>query len=480
MNRTQLLSSLFAISIIVGAYFGIQYWWPHKESKVADASSDAASTPELVVLTEAKAAEAKIQVRSVVVQNLQLLRTLPARLTYDDRQHVSVRAAAPGIIAAIHVKPGDIVQRGQVIATLKCPSIAEARSEVLKRKAELELARRQSEWQSEICDGVAQVAKSVLEGKPIESIETQLGDVKLGHYREKLFTSYSKATLTATLSDAAAEGADAISGKVRTQRESEQQQAASALNAEIEQSLFETEQQCKVAQSQFEVAQRSVDVAIQKLATLTGQADEDALKLNPESVAGDLSLLSVRAPLAGTVERRVFSAAERVDANDEMFVIANTDRLWVEADIRGRDWTAIEVQQEDDISVRIPADPNVLLIGKVYYVGREVDVSTGAVPLIVEVPNPNGNLRPGLFARVDVPVGQLENVLVIPRSAVLDIEGHPSVFVESGAGYRPASVQLGAESGTLVQVLSGIEADESIVVEGAFILKSEFLLEGEE
>jgi multidrug efflux pump subunit AcrA (membrane-fusion protein) len=85
-----------------------------------------------------------------------------------------------------------------------------------------------------------------------------------------------------------------------------------------------------------------------------------------------------------------------------------------------------------------------------------------------------------MFVWVDLPQGQLRDVPTVPAAAVVRHEGQAFVFVPEGDGrYRRVNVEAGADSNGLVEVKSGLEAGQQVVVKGAFTLKSELLLEDE-
>jgi len=117
----------------------------------------------------------------------------------------------------------------------------------------------------------------------------------------------------------------------------------------------------------------------------------------------------------------------------------------------------------------------------VYYVGREVSPVSNAVPLVASLDNPDGRLRPGLFVRVAIPLEEQSEVLAVPEQAVMEHERRRFVFIEEGPGkYRRADIKTGRESEGWVEIRSGLKAGDRVVTEGAFILKSELLLEREE
>ena len=94
--------------------------------------------------------------------------------------------------------------------------------------------------------------------------------------------------------------------------------------------------------------------------------------------------------------------------------------------------------------------------------------------------NLDGRYRPGLFARVAAPTAIVNDLIVIPESALVDLDGREAVFVECYDGFRAVTVESGRRSDGRVEVRSGLEVGQSVVVNGAFTLKSELLLEGEE
>ncbi|MEP2312287.1 efflux RND transporter periplasmic adaptor subunit, partial [Rhodopirellula bahusiensis] len=105
---------------------------------------------------------------------------------------------------------------------------------------------------------------------------------------------------------------------------------------------------------------------------------------------------------------------------------------------------------------------------------------SGAIPLVAKIDNSKGHFRPGLFARMAVPTETLHDVILVAGAAVVDLDGQTSVFVVSEDGFESVSVEVGSQSGGMVEIREGLTEGQSVVVSGAFALKSELLLEGEE
>lgn len=442
----------------------------------------------LITLTDHKRAVAGIQTERVRIGEMKLSRTLPARFAYDDTRHVALRAPTDGVLQSVLVQPGDAVQIGQPVAVLRSPAIGQARSQVLTKQTSVELASKVYQREKTLFEGVAELAKRMRAGESVDSIKRDVADRSLGEYGGTLLSAYSQSRLATNLSDSIGQVGDsgAISGRVVRERETQKQQAQASLDSSIDQSLYQTQQAMAIAQANLEQAERDLRIAQQTLGTLVaatpsfvdGLGFVDGLNVSPNEI--DVSKLTITSPISGTIESKTFSATERVSAGDELYVIADTNHLWVEADIRGRDWNSIRAPAGETVwvttpSVDLPPQP-----ARVLYVGRQVDPSSGAIPLVASIENIHARFRPGLFAHVQVPTKTLSGVMTVPESALMDLNGKPSVFVPRDNGFAAIEVEVGATSDGRIEIRSGLNEGDVVVVAGAFTLKSELLLQGEE
>jgi RND family efflux transporter MFP subunit len=480
MNVSRLLQAVIAAAVL-----GLTGWlllklWPTDDRTVASLETQTGKAATLVQLTAAKESVAGIRTAPVSRSDLVLTKTFPARFAYDDRQHVAVRTPADAVMDQLLVKPGDEVTAETPLAILRSSTVGEARSEVLRRQADLELLEARRLQMAEIQSAVNRLVASIRSEQDLDVIEREFAGATLGKYRMELLANYSKLQLARQLAESASGSQGGISGRIVQERISQQQQSRAELEGAIEMATFETKQAVRAAEADVDAAKRSLSIARQELAlTLGVDADHaEALKVSPNE--SQLTRLEIKSPIKGTVEQIHFSATERLRAGDELFIVADTSRLWVEADIRGQDWTAVGVAPGLEVEVTTPANPDFEVGAKVYYVGREVDPSTGAIPLVAELPNESGMLRPGLFARVEIPVGTVQDAIVIPRTAIIDLLGETSVFVVKDGGYEPVAVETGKSTVDEMEILAGLAEGQQVVVEGVFMLKSELLLEGEE
>jgi multidrug efflux pump subunit AcrA (membrane-fusion protein) len=164
-----------------------------------------------------------------------------------------------------------------------------------------------------------------------------------------------------------------------------------------------------------------------------------------------------------------------------MFVVADTSLLWVRAQIHEREWPAVDVVHGQEVKVSVPGAERHELVARVHHVGAIVEAESRSVSLVAELDNDDAHLKPGMFVWVDLPQGSLREAMAVPAAAVMRHEGEAFVFEPLTEGrYRRVAVTTGIDSGDLVEIVTGLQEGEPVVVAGAFVLKSEWLLEKED
>jgi cobalt-zinc-cadmium efflux system membrane fusion protein len=133
------------------------------------------------------------------------------------------------------------------------------------------------------------------------------------------------------------------------------------------------------------------------------------------------------------------------------------------------------------LKVRVYALEGPPLIAKVQWVGAQLGDVTRSVPLVAELTNDDGKLKPGMFVWALIPLDKPREGLVVPAGAIMRHENQPFVFVPEGERkFRRVDVELGLETNDRIEIVAGLNAGDAIVDRGAFYLKSELLLEREE
>ena len=185
--------------------------------------------------------------------------------------------------------------------------------------------------------------------------------------------------------------------------------------------------------------------------------------------------LQVVSPVSGYVVRKTALQGMRVTPADSLFEIADLSHLWVLADVYEADLPSVRVGTPAEVTLSYRPDRS--WRGAVTWVAPTVDPQTRTIKVRVEVDNTGEDLKPEMFADVELEVGQGEG-FVIPESAVLHSGRQQLVFVDLGNGrLEPRDVKLGSKSDQGVEVLRGVSEGESVVTAANFLLDSESSLQ---
>jgi RND family efflux transporter MFP subunit len=182
--------------------------------------------------------------------------------------------------------------------------------------------------------------------------------------------------------------------------------------------------------------------------------------------------IDVEAPASGVVIRRAANPGQNVGPADPLITLANVARVWVMADVFERDLARIRVGQSATVTAE--GFPDRTWTGRVAYIEPELARESRTARARVEVDNPGGSLRFGMFVALTVTSGGSAAHVMVPAAAIQTIGAVPVVYVEAQPGqFLERAVRLGAASGDHVEVLSGVAAEERVVVSGSFLLRSE-------
>lgn len=435
-----------------------------------------------IQLSDVKRERAGIKIGKVEQRVLQATAIVPGRVTYDESKHVHLRCATAGTITKILVKPGDQVKKGDLLAVVSSPEIGQSRAAEKQQAAELELLNRALSFQRERRKGIETLTAAIERGDSPEKIRESKTTEQIGAPREALLTAYSKLLLAKSqirrISSATDSGA--IAGRTAAERGSQLESAEAALRGNIEQIVFESNQEVAKATAAVETAHRQLELTRQQTATLMGYQSAVEMPARQESPGDNLSIVEVRAPLDASVEQKLMAETERVAPGDGLLILADTSNLWIKAQLRESQWRGLSLKPGDILRVASPAIGSERLDASLYFVGREVDSATNAIPIVATVAN-GGSLRPGLFVNVEVPIGDENNCLAVPEPAIATHEALSFVFVPLEENkFRRREVEIGERCNGWVEVKTGLTLGESIAIDGVFYLKSELLLEAED
>jgi RND family efflux transporter MFP subunit len=445
-----------------------------------------AAAAAVVSLPASSQAAAGITLATVEKRPLRDHLTVPGRLDYDARHRLDYASPVDGIVSRVFVQVRERVEKGAALAEISSPDVGTARDDVRRREDDRSIAKKSADWATTIADNVEALLDALASHPPLADVERQFQDRTLGAYREKILGSYSRLILVEKViagTKSLGEGG-VLSGRIVEERASNLEVAKANFIAACEEARFLTRQERDRGRAALEQADRLVQISREHLRTLVGSrlesdaaGEEDA---ESPGDAGSLSSLVLRTPFDGLVEDVFITRGERARVGDRLFVVADTSTLWVRAQIHERQWTGLDVGEGQEVRVVVPGADVHDAIARVHHVGATVEADSRSVPLVAELANDDAHYKPGMFVWVDLPQGELRETLAVPVAAIMRHEGKSFVFVPDGEGrFRRVDVKTGVESGDFVEVAAGLAAGQQVVVQGAFVLKSELLLEKE-
>lgn len=199
------------------------------------------------------------------------------------------------------------------------------------------------------------------------------------------------------------------------------------------------------------------------------------LGVSPGNLDGEHfpSKFPVRSPVAGELFKSDVSIGEAVEPGSPLFHVGNLDNVWVILDVFERDLSRVEERQE--VRFMVDAWPDTSFVGTIDWVGTVVDQDARTIEVRLVVDNPDHKLKPGMFGRADLGAraGELGKNIILPASAVQNVEGRDAVFVEVDGKFEARPITVGHRNAADVEILSGVGIGEPVVIAGSFTLKSE-------
>jgi cobalt-zinc-cadmium efflux system membrane fusion protein len=209
---------------------------------------------------------------------------------------------------------------------------------------------------------------------------------------------------------------------------------------------------------------------------LLGMTEREIQRLAAKTLPhAEVARVSLRAPFTGEVIERNATIGEVIDPNKMLFTVADLSTVWVRADFPEQQ--AGRLKSGLTIELWVSAYPDTMFHGAITYVGAVIDPTTRTVTARADVSNPDGRLRPEMFAEVTL-VTDEQSVLSVPRTAVQQVGSRTVAFVVRGPRrFESREVTIGQVSSEYIQVVAGLTSGDEVVTQGSYALKSELLRE---
>lgn len=418
---------------------------------------------------------------------------------------VKVGPRIAGKIVSVHANIGDVVSRGQTLATISSVELAQARAAYRQADARVNAAEQ-------VYDQQIKLAKlGAFTNRPLEEAKSEhnasKGDLaqvrgEVSQYKSELVRAESElaqcvarfARAKDLYQDKIISKQDYEAAEAEYKRDSADVEAAKAKIRQAEAKLQESKDRTQVAKTYLDREQkvygsgllstRELQTAKAALtaAKLERSAAADTIRVLGASVSGLGDTIAIVSPISGRVVERSINLGEMVEPSSNMFTVMNLSNVWVEASVYEKDLAKIKKGQS--VQIRTNSFPDKPFTGKVTYIGDLLDSASRTAKVRCAVSNPNGLLKPEMFATVDIVTASRGSAVLIPKQAVLDDSGKKIVFTtctecpedkvkHSACGeYDRREVVLGPAHGSNVEVISGLKPRDEVVVEGQYQLKT--------
>ncbi len=397
------------------------------------------------------------------------------RLSLNEDRLAHIYSLVDGRVHRVSVQFGDDVTAGQTLAVIDSKEVGAAKLDLYKDRLDAQFAQKNNDWAQQVSINSQELIKTLTARPPLETIGEKFKDKPMGEYRQQLMTAYASLYKSKKdferLKPLAIQ--NTIAGKQVLAAKTAYEADRATFQALLEQLKFTVRQQALLAEQKLQQAEQAVAASRSRLFIL-GYKQADLQNIDPVKEGEAIAHNNILAPFDGTIIGKNVVLAERVGPDTEMFQVADLSSLWVEADIYQKDLSKI-ARLGDTLHFRSPNSDHDHA-AKIFYTGDILDPRTRTVQLRAMVDNPQRLLKAGMFVEVALPGESIIGVLIVPTSALQEVDGQDVVFVQTAEDqFETRHVTIGARSDGTAQIREGLKEGESVVVAGGFTLKSELM-----
>ena len=183
-----------------------------------------------------------------------------------------------------------------------------------------------------------------------------------------------------------------------------------------------------------------------------------------------LSRFQLKSLIDGVVIKRHVTLGEHLAPDDTAFVVADLSTLWVDIALYPKQVPLVKPGQPVRITTSHGPAPVETNLG---YVAPLVDEATRTGLARVFLANTQNHWKPGMFIEGQITLGEFPAAVAVPKTAVIDVEDQPTIFVQHDGSWEPRPVTLGRGDSNSVEILTGLDAGERYVAKGGFVLKAQ-------
>jgi multidrug efflux pump subunit AcrA (membrane-fusion protein) len=228
-----------------------------------------------------------------------------------------------------------------------------------------------------------------------------------------------------------------------------------------------------VSQPEFEKASKEYEMALiesglRKEEVMAASKGLTQAEIDVKTAELDLEKTKIKAPFAGIITEVKISPGEHLEAGRDLFTLVNISEIKVIAKVLESEVGKMQVEREVDL--RFSAYPDKVFKGKVEAISPIVNPEDKTCAVHVVVMNPQEEIKPGMYAEVEIAAEVYKDRLLVPQEAVLVRGGRKLVFVVEGGQAKWRYIEVGLENENYAEVLDGVKEGEKVIVEGHFTL----------
>ena len=214
--------------------------------------------------------------------------------------------------------------------------------------------------------------------------------------------------------------------------------------------------------------------AVRSRLRILGKTDQEISSLEAEPTQKLNPVAVVTAPVRGTITQRQIGVGQYINseatgATNPVYTISDLSTVYLIANVREVDAPLMRVGLP--LEVHVLAYPGRTFKGKVSYVSPSIDPNTHRLPVRADVENPDGALKPGMFANFSIITGEALTAPAVPREAIVYEGERARVWVGGeGATLALREIRTGRTSGGMVEVLAGLSPGEKVVTSGTVFI----------
>jgi membrane fusion protein, heavy metal efflux system len=398
---------------------------------------------EEVMLTAEAREAAGLEIEGVTERPAVALLRVTGTVETNQQQTQQATPLVGGRVERVNAALGDFVRAGQVLAVISSPQIAQMHGKLHEAETAHALAERNLERVTRAENRVA-----VLQAKA----RLDEADATLRRTRQLI-----------ELGAGAGKDLVAAEAAYKTAKAEFDFQSNISLNKEVQEARAAVET-ARVDVRHIRDEMRSLGVQIAE-----GEGEHDHSR--------DTSVVAVVAPVSGSVTERLVNAGAGVEAGTSLFTIANTSTVWVIANVPESQMGLL--RPGTPAEVRSAALGGDAFAGRVNYIDPRLDEETRTGKVRVELANPGGRLRAGMFVEVGFQAGTGAaegQELVVREEAVQRVGERTVVFLpkeDEENGFEVREVQVGAVRDGYARIIGGLKLGEKVVTKGSFTLKAQ-------